>query len=252
MRRGTDGQTETQRDRQTDTQTRVTTIHFASATPHAKCNDDGDDWCAESGGITRAYDTHVECSQLPLPRRTTPDRSVPVNTTGCTPFTRYDRLANRLYNRFHNRLDVFLHDAAGCTTGLTTSLQAVLSCTQTFNRLSNRFDNRFDNRVYRVNGVLVFIIPSLLCNPVVQGRDGRGSTFTTNPSPTRHLSAFSISLCFVWLFFSCIRLTIVKTMLLCLLLRWLFWHTAVYIVCCLFALCICVTSVTRFYQLTLV
>jgi len=30
MRRGT--------DRQTDTQTRVTNIHFASATPHAKCN----------------------------------------------------------------------------------------------------------------------------------------------------------------------------------------------------------------------
>ena len=103
MRRGRDGETERERDRQTDTQTRVTTIHFASATPHAKCNDDGDDWCAESGGITRAHDTHVESTQLPLPRRTTPDRSV-------YPSTRPVILR--------------LHDTTGwqtgCTTGSTT------------------------------------------------------------------------------------------------------------------------------------
>jgi len=30
--------TDTQTDRQTHTQTRVTTIHFASSTTHAKCN----------------------------------------------------------------------------------------------------------------------------------------------------------------------------------------------------------------------
>jgi len=34
----TDAQTDTHRERQTDTQARVTTIHFASSTTHAKCN----------------------------------------------------------------------------------------------------------------------------------------------------------------------------------------------------------------------
>jgi len=32
------GQTDTHTNRQTDTQTRVTTVHFASCTTHAKCN----------------------------------------------------------------------------------------------------------------------------------------------------------------------------------------------------------------------
>jgi len=32
------GQTDTQTDTHTDKQTRVTTIHFASSTTHAKCN----------------------------------------------------------------------------------------------------------------------------------------------------------------------------------------------------------------------
>jgi len=41
MRRGTDRQTDTQTDMHTDTQTADTNTHFASATPRAKCNNNG-------------------------------------------------------------------------------------------------------------------------------------------------------------------------------------------------------------------
>jgi len=75
------------------------------------------------------------------------------------PFTRHNLLSNRLSNRFDNQLNVCIHDTNGCqtgcqngcqtgfTTGLTTGCVVYTAGCQT------GYTTRFDNRLYRVNGV---------------------------------------------------------------------------------------------------